>query len=160
MANKSIDGRKTKLDTLQGKIEKKKTRLGQLEQAKSEAREQRMALENIKDQMDDDATDALRSEINEVYESVSNEGKELSAEMAGDITELDSLQTETQESLDAAKKAQSSEQQLIKSAQENGIIVPESRNIGQNISDNTSLLADIKKKMNEANEISQKLGML
>ena len=75
-------------------------------------------------------------------------------------TELDSLKEETQESLDAAKEAQAAEHQLIESAKANGIIVPESKNIGQNITDNTSLLSDIQKKMQEANEISQKLGML
>ncbi|MBR3419458.1 MAG: hypothetical protein IKG82_12260 [Oscillospiraceae bacterium] len=160
MANKNIDDRKKTLDGLQDKIEKKKVRLDQLEQAKSEAREQRMVLENFEAQMDDDAADTLWSEINEVYERVSEEGKELSVEMVEEITELDSLKEETQESLDAAKEAQAAEHQLIESAKANGIIVPESKNIGQNITDNTSLLSDIQKKMQEANEISQKLGML
>lgn len=160
MANKSIEGRKTRLDSLQEKIEEKKSCLGQLEQTKSEAREQRMALEDLRDQMDDSAADTLQSEINEVYEHVSEESKELSAEMAGDITELDSLQAETQESLEAAKEAQVSERQLIDSAKKNGIIIPESQNVGQNITENVTLLEDIKMKMQEASEISQKLDML
>ena len=64
------------------------------------------------------------------------------------------------ESLEAAQNAKSSEDDLVRTCSEHGIIVPKSKSLDSNIRGNENLLNEIIEKMGNAEDIATKLGTL
>lgn len=82
------------------------------------------------------------------------------SEVGEDLKELEDLRNETNESLEAAQNAKSSEDDLVRTCSEHGIIVPKSKSLDSNIRGNENLLNEIIEKMGNAEDIATKLGTL
>lgn len=158
MADKrNLEMRKDKVNEIGKRIDEKSERAKQLENAKTEARNARMEIENM-DKLDDDAKNEGIKATNEAYEQASKEAKEVSEKLGEDISELEELRQETSDSLDAANEAKNREEELAKACEANGIIYPKSHSMDDNISGNNALLEEIIQKMQDADKIASKLS--
>lgn len=155
---RSLEDRKSRLNEVNEVIKEKSARLKDLETSKKAIRKLRMAIENMEG-LDSEAKAEGVAETNAAYEEISNEATTVSSEVGKSIKELDGLKQETDESLNAAKKAQKSEKKLMQVCSDKGVKVSDG-GLDDNVRENQELLREIIKKMKNADNIAIKLDTL
>ena len=150
---RSLEDRKSRLNEVNEVIKEKSARLKDLETSKKAIRKLRMAIENMEG-LDSEAKAEGVVETNAAYEETT-----VSSEVGKSIKELDGLKQETDESLNAAKKAQKSEKKLMQVCSDKGVKVSDG-GLDDNVRENQELLREIIKKMKNADNIATKLDTL
>ena len=160
MAKSSIESRKTEIEKIFDQTKSRQTRLEQLESAKAKALEERTVFENAKENMEEDAAHELEAASDAALKDISDEGKDLSQQMDADLKRMDEIKAETSEALEADKTAKAAEERLVSVCKDNNIIVPESKELPKNISENESLLQTIMEQESNAGSIATRLSLL
>lgn len=109
MASFSIDRTRGKVSDIQQNIENKKSELSQLEDQKKELLDAGTAVQDS--DIDENVQKLIMEKINEALEDNSEKAQEISTEMNSDVSDIEEMKKETQESTDSNAKERGSIEQ-------------------------------------------------
>ena len=163
MMAKSYDSKtkRTEIKELRGKIETKKGELSKLEEQKKELLDAVTDVYGAK--VDEKTKQQVHAAINRSLEANSNKGKEISREMNTELSSLENIRQETQESMNETndqKKKIERKQKLLERFGLGGSLDSAVSELNNNIQELGELDREAIEAMSEAEKVSQKLGML